>query len=152
MKDGVILEEYEGKSLNRISIVQRYKHNKKRHIVNGYMIGIHIDEGAIATSFPAPVSYLIGIGENCEEILGALKSVDNYSGACVVMKVGLEEAVLTLEIYGMMSNASADDFEKESIRIDEVAEKLGYKNEGEPIINKLLSMFIFLHRFGFMKE
>ena len=30
-------------------------------------------------------------------------------------------------------------------------ESLGNRNEGEPVVNKLLSLFISLHRFRFMK-
>jgi adenine deaminase len=35
--------------------------------------------------------------------------------------------------------------------IDAALETLGNRNEGEPVVNKLLSLFISLHRFRFME-
>ena len=47
----------------------------------------------------------------------------------------------------------ASELRENSDAIDEAVKELGNDNTiGEPVVNKLLSLFISLHRFGFMKE
>lgn len=148
LKNGEIVPEYEGKYLNRVSVVQRYGKN----ITNGYFTGIHIDKGAIATSFPAPVPYMVVIGNDIDEMYHALIVTDKYSGAGVIVEEGEEKAILPIEIYGMMSNSNAEELQDESDNFDRAAAELGHINTGEPVINKLLSVYISLHRFNFMEE
>lgn len=148
IENGEIVPIHEGKHLNMVSVVQRYG----SHITNGYFTGIHIDKGAIATSFPAPVPYMVVIGNDIDEMYHALMVTDKYSGAGVIVEEGEEKAILPIEIYGMMSNSNAEKLQVESDSFDKAAAELGHINTGEPVINKLLSVYISLHRFNFMEE
>jgi adenine deaminase len=58
---------------------------------------------------------------------------------------------MPLEIYGVMANMTADELTSSASAIDAALEELGNRNEGEPVVNKLLSLFISLHRFRFME-
>ena len=146
--DGKVVPVFEGQGLNRISVVKRYGDD----VTNGYFIGVHLDRGAVAVSFPAPVPYFIVIGNDIGEMFEALVECDKYSGAGVVVGDGVIKAVLPIELYGMMSGASLGELEGASVAFDEACGVLGHVNVGEPVINKLLSVFISLHRFDFMKD
>jgi adenine deaminase len=58
--------------------------------------------------------------------------------------------VLPLEIYGVMANMPLSELIIATRAIDAALETLGNRNEGEPVVNKLLTLFISLDRFGFM--
>ena len=150
--DGKIVPAYEGETLARISVVKRYPAaGEDRHIVNGLFKGVYMDRGAVSTSFPAPVPYMVVVGRESEEMLACLNAVDQYSGACIVTDGGKPAATFPIEIYGMMANMSVADLHAASKSIDDALEERGNHNVGEPVTNKLLSLFISLHRFRFMK-
>lgn len=151
MKDGRIIPEYKGEKLCRLSVIRRYAGDGKRHIVNGYFKGVYVDHGAVSASFPAPVPYLVVVGQDSAEMCFCAREVDKYSGASIVTDGGKVQSVMPIEIYGMMCNMTKDELLATSHGIDTALEKLGNHNVGEPVTNKLLSLFISLHRFRFME-
>jgi adenine deaminase len=147
--DGKIVPEVAGVRLNRISVVQRYA-NGKRHVVNGLFKGVAIDGGAVATFWPAPKPYFVVVGQDSAEMCACLKHTDTHTGGCVVTADKQVKAVLPLDIYGVMANMSLDQLLADTRAIDAALDQLGNRNEGEPVVNKLLTLFISLDRFGFM--
>lgn len=150
LRNGKIVPEVGGVRLNRISVVQRYA-DGKRHVVNGLFKGVAIEGGAVATFWPAPKPYFVVVGEESEEMCACLKQVDSLVGGCVVTQNRQVQAVLPLDIYGAIANMSLAELLKATRAIDAALEKMGNRNEGEPVVNKLLTLFISLDRFGFMK-
>ena len=134
---------------SHLSVIQRYA-NGKRHIVNGLFKGVSIDRGAVATFWPAPKPYFVVVGEDSAEMCQCVRKVDTYAGACIVTEDGAEKAVMPLDIYGGMANMTVSELTAAASAIDTALEELGNSNEGEPVVNKLLSLFISLHRFRFM--
>ena len=55
-----------------------------------------------------------------------------------------------LEIYGVQANMNLDELLTATRDIDAALAAMGNHNEGEPVVNKLLTLFISLDRFGFM--
>ncbi|KQU88851.1 adenosine deaminase [Ensifer sp. Root31] len=149
MKDGKVVAEHEGVKLSRLSVVQRYA-DGQRHVVSGLFKGVHVDRGAVATFWPAPKPYFVVVGQDSAEMCHCLKQVDTHAGACIVTEDQVEKAVMPLEIYGVMANLTVDELTTSASAIDTALEALGNRNEGEPVVNKLLSLFISLHRFRFM--
>ncbi|WDZ79955.1 amidohydrolase family protein (plasmid) [Ensifer adhaerens] len=149
LTDGKVVAEHDGVKLSRLSVVQRYA-DGERHIVNGLFKGVHVDRGAVATFWPAPKPYFVVVGEDSGEMCHCLKRVDSYAGACIVTDGKEDMAVLPLEIYGVMANMTVKELTASAGAIDAALEALGNRNEGEPVVNKLLSLFISLHRFRFM--
>ena len=150
--DGKVVPELDGQKLARISVVKRYPAaGEERHIVNGLFKGVYVERGAVSTSFPAPTPYMVVVGQESSEMYACLKAVDQYSGACIVTEDQTAKAVFPIEIYGMMANMSVEELRAASAKIDAALEELGNHNEGEPVTNKLLSLFISLHRFRFME-
>jgi len=149
LTDGRVVPEVDGVKYSRLSVIQRYA-NGKRHIVNGLFKGVSIDRGAVATFWPAPKPYFVVIGEESAEMCHCVKQVDTYAGACIVTEDKAEKAVMPLDIYGVMANMTVSELTAAASSIDAALEELGNRNEGEPVVNKLLSLFISLHRFRFM--
>jgi adenine deaminase len=149
LRDGKVVAEYEGATLSRLSVVQRYA-DGKRHVVNGLFKGVRVDRGAVATFWPAPKPYFVVVGKDSAEMCHCLKRVDTYAGACIVTEDRVEKAVMPLEIYGVMANMSVSELTAAAGAIDAALEEMGNRNEGEPVVNKLLSLFISLHRFRLM--
>lgn len=149
LQDGKVVPELGGTRLNRISVVQRYA-NGKRHVVNGLFKGVYVDRGAVATFWPAPKAYFVAVGQDSTEMCDCLQHVDSYVGGCAVMENKEVRAVLPLDIYGVMANMNLTDLLTATRDIDAALEELGNRNEGEPVVNKLLTLFISLDRFGFM--
>lgn len=149
LRDGAVVAELDGVQFSRLSVVQRYP-DGKRHVVNGLFKGVHVDRGAIATFWPAPKPYFVVIGRDSAEMCHCLKQVDAYAGACIVTDNRTDKAVMPLDIYGVMANMNISELTSATGAIDAALEELGHHNEGEPVVNKLLSLFISLHRFRFM--
>lgn len=150
--DGKVVPELDGQKLARISVVKRYPAaGEERHIVKGLFKGVYVERGAVSTSFPAPTPYMVVVGQESSEMYACLKAVDQYSGACIVTEDQTAKAVFPIEIYGMMANMPVEELRAASAKIDAALEELGNHNEGEPVTNKLLSLFISLHRFRFME-
>lgn len=147
---GKVVPEYEGEKLSRLSVIRRYT-DGKRHVVNGLFKGVYVEHGAVATSWPAPIPYFVVVGQESDEMHYCVKEVDKYSGACIVTDHQANKSVMPLEIYGMMANMTVSELTASASAIDAALEELGNHNEGEPVVNKLLSLFISLHRFRFME-
>ncbi|MDI7047275.1 hypothetical protein QMN58_27650, partial [Escherichia coli] len=73
-----------------------------------------------------------------------------YAGGCVVTDNKEVKAVLPLDIYGVQANMNLSEWLRATRAIDAALEAMGNRNEGEPVVNKLLTLFISLDRFGFM--
>ncbi|MGA0614816.1 adenine deaminase C-terminal domain-containing protein [Paracoccus sp. KR1-242] len=148
--DGRVLPEIDGVAHSRISVIQRYP-TGERHVVNGLFRGVHVTRGAVATYWPAPHPYFVTVGQDSAEMCHAVQRVDSHAGACIVTEGGQDKAVLPLEIYGVMANMTVAELTAAAHAIDAALAELGNRNEGEPVVNKLLSLFISLHRFRFLK-
>lgn len=146
---GKVVPEYKGVKLNRISVVQRYA-NGKRHVVNGLFKGVSIEKGAVATFWPAPKAYFVVVGGESAEMLHCLQQVDSHVGGCIVTEDKQVKAMLPLDIYGVMANMDLAQLLQGTREIDAALTAMGNYNEGEPVVNKLLTLFISLDRFGFM--
>ncbi|WP_144224060.1 amidohydrolase family protein [Mesorhizobium amorphae] len=149
-RNGKVVQEHDGKTLSRLCVVQRYA-DGNRHIVSGLFKGVNVNRGAVATFWPAPTPYFVVVGQDSEEMCHCLKQVDRYSGACIVTDNKVEKAVMPLEIHGVMADMTVDELTSSAAAIDAALEAMGNRNEGEPVVNKLLSLFISLHRFRFME-
>ncbi|WP_067814404.1 adenine deaminase C-terminal domain-containing protein [Nocardia inohanensis] len=149
-RDGLVVPEYEGARLNRISVVQRYA-DGERHVVNGLFKGVAIEDGAVSTFWPAPSAYFVVVGSDSGEMRENLERLDAMVGGCIVTAGGEVKAALPLDFYGVMADMDLAELVAATREIDDALAKLGNHNEGEPVVNKLLTLFISLDRFGFMK-
>ncbi|MFJ2740542.1 amidohydrolase family protein [Streptomyces sp. NPDC087440] len=149
-RDGRVVPEADGTPLNRISVVQRYAKDGERHVVNGLFKGVSISRGAVSTFWPAPYPYFVVVGSDSTEMHANLTRLDTRVGGCLVTEDGRPRAELDLPIYGVMADTDLTGLVTATRDIDAALADLGHHNEGEPVVNKLLTLFISLDRFGFM--
>ncbi|WP_295035269.1 adenine deaminase C-terminal domain-containing protein [uncultured Microbacterium sp.] len=149
-RDGRVVPVVDGERLNRIAVVQRYA-DGDRHIVNGLFKGVRVDRGAVSVFWPAPFPYFVSVGTEAESMCENLLRLDQSVGGCLVTEGTEELASLALDIYGVMADMDLDELVAATRSIDAALEALGNRNEGEPVVNKLLTLFISLDRFGFMR-
>lgn len=149
-RNGAVVPEYAGARLNRISLVQRYS-DGTRHIVSGLFRGVSIERGAVSTFWPAPSAYFVVVGSDSVEMRDNLVQLDGFVGGCLVTEGREVKAVLPLDFYGVMADMNLAELVDATRAVDDALLKLGNHNEGEPVVNKLLTLFISLDRFGFMK-
>ncbi|QBE65871.1 adenine deaminase C-terminal domain-containing protein [Pseudoduganella lutea] len=149
LRDGKVVPEVDGVPLNRISVVQRYAKGT-RHVVNGLFKGVAIERGAVATFWPAPKAYFVAVGQDSAEMCHCLRQVDAQVGGCIVTDRREVKAALPLDIYGVIANMPLAELVAKTRAIDAALADMGNRNEGEPVVNKLLTLFISLDRFGFM--
>ncbi|MFI6817274.1 amidohydrolase family protein [Nonomuraea sp. NPDC050328] len=151
-ENGVVVPVLDGVTLNRISVVQRYRDGSaERHVVNGLFKGVSIERGAVSTFWPAPSAYFVVVGADSAEMCGNLKQLDTFVGGCIVTEDRQVKAELPLDIYGVMADMPLSELVDATRTIDAALAELGHHNEGEPVVNKLLTLFISLDRFGFMR-
>lgn len=149
-RDGEVIPEVDGARLNRISVVQRYA-DGTRHVVNGLFKGVSVDRGAVSAFWPSPLPYCVVVGTDPGEMCANLKHLDTFVGGCVVTDEGHMRAHLSLDLYGVMANMSLTELVTATREVDATLAQMGNDNEGEPVVNKLLTLFISLDRFGFLE-
>ncbi|GAB3800436.1 adenine deaminase [Humibacter antri] len=147
--DGEVVPVVDGEKLNRIAVVQRYE-SGQRHIVNGLFKGVNLDRGAVSVFWPAPFAYFVAVGTDSACMFESLTRLDAMVGGCVVTDGEEVTASLPLDIYGVMADMDLAELVDATRSIDAALEELGNHNEDEPVVNKLLTLYISLDRFGFM--
>ena len=149
-RDGAVDPTYQGERLSRLSVVQRHA-GDSRHIINGLFRGVAVDRGAVSAVWPAPTSYFVIVGNDPVEMYENLTQLDLQVGGSLVTDGGRATAALPLDLYGVMADMTLDELVSATRAIDAAVTDLGHDNEGEPVVNKLLTLFISLDRFGFMR-
>lgn len=148
-RDGQVVPEVDGERLSRISVVQRYA-DGERHIVNGLFRGVRLDRGAVSTFWPVPLPSFVVVGNDSAQMRANLLQLDQRVGGCLVTDGEEAVAELPLDFYGVMADMDLDELVASTRAIDAALAARGNDNEGEPVVNKLLTLFISLDRFGFM--
>ncbi len=104
-------------------VVNRYSKEKK--LSTGFITGVGLRRGAVATSVGHDAHNLLGVGTNDADILTALNRVIELKGGLVVALEGRVIEELPLPIAGLMSNKKVE-FVAEKIRdVKKAAKNLG---------------------------
>jgi adenine deaminase len=138
---GRIVPELNGEKLLMFSIIQRYPQaNAKRNVVNGYIGQFALDKGAIAIAYSSPAPYIMVLGTNVADMVAAIKEADKYPGALAVANAGKIDAVLAMDIQGMMTTYSTPDLIEKSDLLAKSLSALGHKNN-ERLFDSLFELF-----------
>lgn len=116
----------------KIAVLERHKGTG--HIGLGYISGVGLKKGAIASSVSHDSHNLIVIGANDEDMALAAKHIIKIGGSCVCAN-GEIIADMPLPIAGLMTDETAEDIARknESIRI--AAHVLGAPKNVEPFMS-----------------
>ena len=120
------------KDLLKLTVVERHHHMGTKAVA--IVHGIGIQSGAVATTISHDSHNAIAVGTNDEDILIALKALQEIQGGLVVVNEGEVTASLSLPIAGLMTDISAE----------QAKQKLEKLHEGLHTIHPTLDYHLFL--------
>lgn len=122
-----------GRDILKLAVIERHK--GKGHIGTGFIKGVGMKEGAIASSVSHDSHNIIVIGTSDEEMAAAANKIIEMGGGNVVMKDGKDIARMALPIAGLMSDFSAKDTAGFNARVRNAVYELGTPRNVEPFMN-----------------
>ncbi len=117
---------------NKICVVER--HGKTEEVGVAPLKGFGVKNGAVATSVAHDSHNLIVAGDNDDDILLAVKAVQESQGGYAIVSGGKVIDVLPLTIAGLMSEKTADEVTAQVASMLEETKKLGISEEIDPFI------------------
>ncbi len=116
----------------KLAVVERHKNTK--HIGLGYISGMGLKKGAIASTVSHDNHNLIVIGTNEEDMAFATNHIRKIGGGCVVVCEQTIIADFPLPIAGLISEESASVCSAQNNKIREAVLKLGTPKDGTPFM------------------
>lgn len=116
----------------KLAVVER--HLCTGHIGLGFLSGIGMKKGAIASSVSHDSHNLIVIGTNEKDMAIAANRIRSMGGGLIVVADGEILAEMALPIAGLMSNNSADKAAEENENIRRAVYNLGVSKNIEPFM------------------
>ena len=127
-RNGVDIE----RDILKISVVER--HLSTGHIGLGFISGIGMKKGAIASSVSHDSHNLIVIGANEEDMTIAANRIRTLGGGLIVVADGEILAEMPLPVAGLMSQLSAAEAARENEDIRRAVYSLGVPENIEPFM------------------
>ena len=119
-------------TVRKIAVIERH-HAKEFHAC-AYISGYGLKHGAIATTVAHDSHNIIVIGDNDSDMLRAVEVLKSINGGYVIIKDGEKIATLPLELGGLMSLKSADEFIPMLDNIIQKAYEMGVNKNIDPFI------------------
>ncbi len=116
----------------KIAVIER--HNNTGHIGLGFINGIGLKEGAIASSVSHDSHNLIVIGTNEKDMTAAGNRIREIGGGNVVVKNGKIVAEMPLPIAGLMTDVSAKEIADLNEKVRKSVYTLGADKDIEPFM------------------
>ena len=121
------------KDILKLAVVERY--GKSGNIGLGFITGIGMKNGAIASSVSHDSHNLIVIGTNESDMAFAANRIRELGGGCIVVKDGKIICELPLPIGGLMSDMTAAEVANKNSHLNECVGKLGIAQGINPFMN-----------------
>lgn len=116
----------------KIAVCER--HNRTNHIGIGFIKGIGLKSGAIASSVAHDSHNLVIVGSNDSDMVIAGNTVRKMGGGLCVVKDGEVIATMALSIAGLMTTKSAIEIAAENDDVRNAAKELGSNSNIEPFM------------------
>ena len=125
-----------GVDLNRdiIKLAVCERHKQTGHIGLGFLSGIGMKSGAIASSVSHDSHNLIVVGTNEADMAEAANYAIKMGGGLVVVEKGKALASLPLPVAGLMSESSAEEVAGQNEALRKAVHALGVPGEIEPFM------------------
>ncbi len=117
----------------KLAVIER--HSNTGHIGLGFITGMGVKEGAIASSVSHDSHNLIVVGANEEDMAVAANYIRKIGGGLAVVLNGKILAAMELPISGLMGVKSAAEMAKHNDEVREAAAKLGHADGIDPFMN-----------------
>ena len=132
MKHSDIINGLADGTVRKIAVAER--HHATGCMACGYITGYGLKHGAIASTVAHDSHNLIIIGDNNADMLAAAEEIQRIGGGYTIVCDGSVKASLPLELGGLMSLQSADEFIPELDRIIRMAYDMGVNKNIDPFI------------------
>lgn len=124
------LNEYEIKAdakrdILKVAVLER--HNALGNIGLGFVHGLGLKGGAIASTVAHDSHNLVVVGDNDEDILVCIKEIERLGGGLIVASDGQVKASMALPVCGLVSDKSLPEVSASIANLYEEANKLGSK-------------------------
>lgn len=120
------------KDLLKLAVVER--HHKTGHIGLGFIHGIGLKKGAIASTVSHDSHNLIIVGTSDEEMYAAAMAVKEMGGGSVVVCDGQVLAKMPLPIAGLMTDLKAEEIAADNEALRTAVHKIGANDSVEPFM------------------
>ncbi len=117
----------------KLAVIERHKNTG--HMGIGYIKGIGMKSGAIASSVSHDSHNLIVIGTNEKDMAYAANRIREIGGGNVVVKDGRVLAEMPLPVAGLMSTLSAEEAARQNAAVRKAVYDLGVPEGIEPFMN-----------------
>ncbi len=117
----------------KLAVVERYKNSG--NIGLGFVCGIGMKKGAIASSVSHDSHNLIVVGTNDRDMAIAANRIKALGGGCIVVCDGKVLSELPLPFGGLMTNISAPDVAEQNKKLGELVAELGVNDGINPFMN-----------------
>lgn len=117
----------------KLAVAER--HLNTGHIGLGFITGIGLQKGAIASSVSHDSHNLVIIGTNEEDMAIACNRIRELGGGCVAVADGTVMAEVPLPIAGLMSELSASEAARQNALLRRAVYDMGADNEIEPFMS-----------------
>lgn len=116
----------------KIAVIER--HHNTGHIGIGFISGMGLKEGAIASSVAHDSHNIVVIGTNEADMAFAVNQIRDSGGGIVVVKNKTVDFILPLPYAGLMSEETAETVALKEQQVRTAAHKLGAFKELEPFM------------------
>lgn len=120
----------QGEDIQFFTLAERYKGEGR--LVNAFVAGFGLQEGAIAGSISHDHHHLISVGADREDMAVALNRVAELGGGLAVALRGKIIDELPLPLWGLLSNESGQGTADALKRLRSVVESIGYHGKCDP--------------------
>lgn len=137
IKNGMAVSDTQ-RDILKIAVVDR--HRASGNIGCGFVNGIGLKRGAIATSIAHDSHNIISVGENDKDMAAAINRIIAMQGGLVILRDGRVLGELPLPIAGLMSDKSARSVANRLDKLERIAKRLGVETENPFITLSFLSL------------
>lgn len=137
IKNGMVVSDTQ-KDILKIAVVDR--HRASGNVGCGFVKGMGLKKGAIATSIAHDSHNIISVGENDKDMAVAINRIIAMQGGLVIVEDGRVLGELPLPIAGLMSDKSAKSVAGSLDKLEMITKRLGVKTEHPFIILSFLSL------------
>ena len=127
-----MMNAHEIRDILKLAVIERHKNTG--HIGLGFIKGIGIKNGAIASSVSHDSHNIIVIGSNDEDMVIAANHI-RKNGGNVVVSAGKIIADMALPIAGLMTELSGEEIALVNEKVRKAVYELGVPGDIEPFMN-----------------
>ena len=128
-KDGCFTAE---NGLNKLAVIER--HHATGHVGVGIVDGMHVQNGAIASTVAHDSHNIVVVGDNDRDMLCAVETLKRCGGGFTVVSGGTVKALLELPVAGLMSDAPVETVLEKQRALLDAARALGTDDACDPLI------------------